>query len=145
MPWSWLVAGRRPQSWMRLCLITVPEAYPYRSEPIAKQIPVWRLLTLLSRNTASFAFTVGLGRPSGLRPFSFRFRTVTPSASRAIHNLPEDGERPEADGRPALRLEPGRHEPVVDAFGAVQAQPCFGPGTAAENPDGAPGVLRRCE
>ena len=61
MPCSWLVGGRRPQSWILLRRMTTRGARPYCSLPTAKQIAVWRLVTSLPMNAMLSPCTVGLG------------------------------------------------------------------------------------
>ena len=83
MPWSKLVGGSRPQSWMRFCSTTVRTARPQSSWPRIKQMPVFSLVTSLSRRMVSSALTWTPGSCWALRPFRSSSSTVTYGAVRA--------------------------------------------------------------
>ena len=73
MPWSWFVAGSRPQSWIRLLSITTSTAVPQPpSEPRPKQMLVWLLVTSFPVKVIRSPVTIGLERLPAFVPSRFR-------------------------------------------------------------------------
>src|SRR5688500_9580203 len=77
MPWSWLVDGRRPQSWIRLRSITTPRGggFEYQLET-EMHIDVWSLVISLPRSTTLSALILG---PMSPAPLSFMPWIVEPA------------------------------------------------------------------